>query len=64
METLCTIICKGNDLYEDYVYTCVPLKEAIENAEEALCTEKYKFVRVYAETNNGATLILIYSPTP
>jgi len=67
METLCTIIATAT-CPEDtphYFASCLPLCEAIETAKSlrASCGN-YKFVRVYAETNNGATLTLIYSPTP
>jgi len=63
METLCTIIGINPEFARDrLVETSVPLKEAIDYADRN--PGKWPVLRVYAETNNGATLSLIYSRTP
>jgi len=70
METLCTIIATRPDIDPSYVAHCIPLKDALRIADDLdkMRTEsganRYATVRVYAETNNGATLTLIYQPTP
>jgi len=66
METLCTVIAhpKSGKPEETWALQCVPLRQALEMADQAheYTPGKYSTVRVYAETNNGATLTLIYQP--
>jgi hypothetical protein len=63
----CTIIaapCQDWDGNSPYFAQFVPIKEAIETADmlHAANHGKYVYIRVYAETNGGATLTLIYQP--
>ncbi len=65
MMGTCTIIAQGTigANCADEIIVCLPLKEALERADEFKLSGRFTFVRVYAETNNGATLTLIYQPT-